>query len=55
MQASVSILNEFEAITCQRLQDAKTSDLFMQNLIENVEDGFPSSKRDMIPQLQDYH
>ena len=27
----------------------------MQNLIEIIEDGFPISKREMIPQLQDYH
>ena len=27
----------------------------MQNLIETIEDGFPSSKKDMIPQLQDYY
>ena len=55
MQAAVSILDTFEAITWQRLQEATTSDLLMQNLIEIIEDGFPNSKRDMIPQLQDYH
>ena len=55
MQAAVSILDTFEAVTWQRLREATTGDLLMQNLIETIEDGFPSSKKDMIPQLQDYY
>ena len=53
MQAAVSILNEFEAMKWQKLGETTTSDLLMQNPIEIIEDGFPISKREMIPQLQD--
>ena len=55
IHATASTLDTFHAITWQRLQEATTSDLVMQNLIEIIEEGFPIHKREMPAQLQEYH